>query len=82
MNTKFLNYTLVLIISLATAKQGFGQLHTLEAGYFQNQYLMNPAMSGLENGKFRRNMLNLYRAHIVGESYERRFLSEVGSRSG
>ena len=52
MNTKLLNYTLTLLLCLAAARQGFGQLHTLEAGYFQNQYLMNPAMSGLENGKF------------------------------
>jgi type IX secretion system PorP/SprF family membrane protein len=53
MKRKLVNHILLLVLCAIVAKKGQGQLHTFEAGYFQNQYLLNPAMSGLENGKAR-----------------------------
>jgi type IX secretion system PorP/SprF family membrane protein len=51
MRNKFVNSIVMLAVCLVVAKSGQAQLQNFEAGYFQNQYLFNPAMSGLENGK-------------------------------
>jgi type IX secretion system PorP/SprF family membrane protein len=51
MKNKFLFYTLAIVLCLTLAQRGAAQLYTFKTGYFQNQYLLNPAMSGLENGK-------------------------------
>jgi type IX secretion system PorP/SprF family membrane protein len=51
MKNKFVNSIVLLTVCLFAVQQGQAQLQNFGAGYFQNQYLLNPAMSGLENGK-------------------------------
>lgn len=51
MNPKLAYYTLTIIFCTGFVRQGQAQLYTFGAGYFQNQYLLNPAMSGLEAKK-------------------------------
>jgi len=41
---------LVLFCSGATMQQSLAQLNPLKSFYFQNQYLLNPAMAGLSDG--------------------------------
>jgi type IX secretion system PorP/SprF family membrane protein len=51
MRNKFLFNILAMAACSMFTQRGAAQLYTFGAGYFQNQYLLNPAMSGLENGK-------------------------------
>lgn len=67
---------LLLCISLACLQQGFTQLNPFGAGYYQNQYLLNPAMAGLKqelklNGGYRRESASISDAissqYLTGE---------------
>ncbi len=48
---KFLRVTLLMILlSLFATSPGWAQLSSFQSQYFQDQYLVNPAMAGLEGG--------------------------------
>lgn len=51
MKKKYLFCALTIAVCSLLTQRGTAQLYTFGAGYFQNEYLLNPAMSGLENGK-------------------------------
>ncbi len=51
MNRYFLHHIIFAMLGLLLVKQDRAQDNTFGAGYFQNQYLFNPSMSGLKSGQ-------------------------------
>ena len=48
---KIIFYITAMMGGLAIAVPGWSQVSLFSTGYFQNQYLFNPAMSGVKNGE-------------------------------